>query len=175
MSDWIARATELGADAAQIIPTDQVVVAEWVRLKCQYGCGAYGSRLTCPPHSPPPEGTRRVLRHYRQALLLRMERPGGGWKEETRQRRQMSEVVAALERELFLAGYYRAWGMGAGPCRLCKECDPSSPCRFPHQARPSMEACGIDVYTTVRQAGWEIEVVQMLEAPFRLFGLVLME
>jgi predicted metal-binding protein len=116
-----------------------------------------------------------VLRHYQQALLLRIERPGGGWKEETRQRRQMSEVVADLERELFLAGYYRAWGMGAGPCRLCEECDPSGPCRLPHQARPSMEACGIDVYTTVRQAGWEIEVVRTPEAPFRLFGLVLIE
>jgi predicted metal-binding protein len=175
MNDWVRRALELGADAAQIIPAHQVVVADWVRLKCQYGCGAYGSRLTCPPHSPPPEVTRRVLRHYQQALLLRMERAGGGWKAETRQRRQMSEVVAALERELFLAGHHRAWGMGAGPCRLCKECDPSEPCRFPSQARPSMEACGIDVYTTVRQAGWEIEVVQTKESPFRLFGLVLME
>jgi predicted metal-binding protein len=149
MNDWITRTVELGADAAQIIPTDQVMVADWVRLKCQYGCG--------------------------QAFLLRMERAGGGWKEETRQRRQMSEVVADLERELFLAGYHRAWGMGSGPCSLCAECDLSGPCRFPHQARPSMEACGIDVYTTVRQAGWEIEVVQALEAPFRLFGLVLME
>jgi predicted metal-binding protein len=99
---------ELDADAAQIIPTDQVVVADWVRLKCQYGCGAYGSCLTCPPYSPPPEVTRRVLSHYRQGLLLRMERAGGGWKEETQQRRQMSEVVAALERELFLAG---GWGL----------------------------------------------------------------
>jgi predicted metal-binding protein len=175
VSDWVARALELGADAAQIIPTDQVVVADWVRLKCQYGCGAYGSCLTCPPYSPPPEVTRRVLSHYRQGVLLRMERAGGGWKEETRQRRQMSEVVADLERELFLADHYRVWGMGAGACRLCKECDPSSPCRFPHQARPSMEACGIDVYTTVRQAGWEIEVVETMESPFRLFGLVLME
>jgi len=175
MNDWIARALELGADAAQIIPADQVVVADWVRLKCQYGCGGYGARLTCPPHSPPPEVTRRVLSHYRQAVLLRMERAGVGWKAETRQRRQMSEVVAALERELFLAGRYRAWGMGSGPCSLCKECDPSGPCRFPEQARPSMEACGIDVYATVGQAGWEIEVVQTKESPFRLFGLVLIE
>jgi len=38
-----------------------------------------------------------------------------------------------------------------------------------------MEGCGVDVYTTVRQAGWEIEVVQTPEAPFRLFALVLME
>ena len=40
MNDWITRAVELGADAAQMIPTDQVMVADWVRLKCQYGCGA---------------------------------------------------------------------------------------------------------------------------------------
>lgn len=173
MNDWIARAVELGAGAAQIIRPDQVVVAEWVRLKCQYGCGGYGMCLTCPPHSPTPEVTRQMLRHYRQALLLRVE--GTGWEEEDRQCRRLNEVVAALERELFLAGYHQAWGMGAGPCTFCETCNLSGPCRFPHQARPSMESCGIDVYTTVRQAGWEIEVVQTPEAPFRLFGLVLIE
>jgi len=46
---------------------------------------------------------------------------------------------------------------------------------FAHQARSSLEACGIDVYTTVRQVGWEIEAVQTPQAPFRLFGLVWME
>jgi len=80
MSDWVARAMELGADAAQLIHPDQIVVADWVRLKCQYGCGGYGMCLTCPPHSPTPEVTRQVLRHYRQALLLRVE--GTGWEEE---------------------------------------------------------------------------------------------
>ena len=173
MSDWVARAVDLGADAAQVIRPDQVVVAEWVRLKCQYGCGGYGMCLTCPPYSPTPEVTRQVLRHYRQALLLRVE--GTGWEEEDQQCRRLNEVVAALERELFLAGHHRAWGMGAGPCAFCETCNLAGPCRFPRQARPSMESCGIDVYTTVRQAGWEIEVVQTPEAPFRLFALVLME
>jgi predicted metal-binding protein len=164
---------ELGADAAQVIRPDQVVVADWVRLKCQYGCGGYGMCLTCPPHSPTPEVTRQVLRHYRQALLLRVE--GKGWEEEDQQCRLLQEAVAALERELFLAGYHRAWGMGAGPCAFCETCNLAGPCRFPRQARSSMESCGIDVYTTVRQAGWEIEVVQTPESPFRLFALVLME
>jgi len=173
MKDWVARALSLGADAAQIISSDQVVVAEWVRLKCQYGCGGYGERLTCPPHSPTPEMTRQILRHYREALLLRVEGAGGEDEEELK-RRRLDEAVVALERELFLAGYHRAWGLGAGPCLFCTECDPSGSCRFPHLARPSMEACGIDVYSTVRQAAWEIEVVQTLESPFRLFGLVLM-
>lgn len=174
MSDWVARALELGADAAQIVHPDQVVVAEWVRLKCQYGCGEYGARLTCPPYSPPPEVTRQILRHYREALLLRLGGVCGG-KEEDRQRRRLGEMVAALERELFLAGHHRAWGMGAGPCSFCEACNLEGPCRFLRQARPSMEGCGIDVYTTVRQAGWQIEVVQTLKSPFRLFSMVLIE
>ena len=135
MSDWVARAVELGAD---------------------------------------PEVTLQMLRHYRQALLLRVEGAVGG-EEEDRQRHRLGEVVAALERELFLAGYHRAWGMGAGPCSFCGACNLEGPCRFPRQARPSMEGCGIDVYTTVRQAVWEIEVVKTLQSPFRLFSLVLME
>ena len=49
--------------------------------------------------------------------------------------------------------------------------DLAGPFRFLHQAWLSMEACGIDVYATVCQIGWEIEVVQTPEAPFRLFGL----
>jgi hypothetical protein len=65
----------------------------------------------------------------------------------------------------------------------CEERDFSSPmgynmaglCRFPLQARSSMEACGIDVYTIVRQIGWEIEAVQTPEAPFRLSGLACMK
>ncbi len=175
MNNWIARAVELGADAAQMIRPDQVVVAEWVRLKCQYGCGGYGECLTCPPHSPSSEVTRQMLAHYRQALLLCVEVPGGTWKEEEQQRRRLAEAVAALERELFLAGYHRAWGMSAGPCPFCETCNLPGPCHFPRLARPSMEACGIDVYSTVRHAGWEIKVVQTLEAPCRLFGLVLVE
>jgi len=172
MKGWAARALELGADAAQVIHPGQIVVADWVRLKCQYGCGAYGTRLTCPPYSPLPPVTRQVLRHYEQALLLRVEGTG---QEEDRQRHRLSKLVSEVERELFLTGHHRAWGMGAGPCPLCESCNLTSTCRFPHQARPSMEGCGIDVYATVRQAGWKIEPVQTPESPFRLFALVLME
>jgi predicted metal-binding protein len=28
-------------------------------------------------------------------------------------------------------------------------------CRFPYQARPSMEAIGIDVFDLIKKAGWE--------------------
>jgi len=175
MNKWTERVIELGADATQVIPPNQVVVAEWVRLKCQYGCGEYGTCLTCPPFSPPPEVTRRLLNHYQKGLLLRVDGINGGVDEEKRLRLKLNEAVVTLERELFLAGYHGVWGMSAGPCPLCESCDVANPCVLPSRARPSMEACGIDVYRTVRQIGWEIEVIQTLESPCRLFGLVLIE
>ncbi len=173
METWVNRALELGVDAACPISVEQVVVGDWVRLKCQFGCGGYGQCLTCPPHSPAPETTRRMLRDYRRGLLLRVEGRGEG--EEEAAARRLQEAVAALEREMFLSGHYRAWGMAAGPCLFCETCNLAGPCRFPHLARPSMEACGVDVYATVRSAGWEIEVVRATDARFRLFGLVLIE
>ncbi len=37
-STYIKRAKMLGASAAKVIPAKSVVAAEWVRLKCQFGC-----------------------------------------------------------------------------------------------------------------------------------------
>ena len=38
------------------------------------------------------------------------------------------DVVTTLGREIFLSGYYKAFGLSAGHCRLCEEC-PLSECR----------------------------------------------
>ena len=173
MNDWVARARELGVDDAKIIQASQVVVADWVRLKCQYGCSGYGECLTCPPYSPTGETTRRLLTFYSKALLVRFD-GSRGEDEHDRFHRRLAGIIAELEREIFLEGDYRTWAMSSGPCTLCESCNVKKPCRFPEQARPSMEACGIDVFSTARNAGWKIEVVQSLTSCFRLFGLILM-
>jgi hypothetical protein len=43
------------------------------------------------------------------------------------------------------------------------------------KARPSMEACGIDVYETSRNAGFRIEPVREKSDYVKYFGLLLME
>ena len=161
---WIEAARRLGAAEAKALAPETVVTAPWVRLKCQYGCAGYGRRLTCPPHSPTPEETRRLLDCYSSALLLHS--PGqGDW-------RAIDDVVAELEREVFLAGHYKAFGFGCGPCHLCEECTLTS-CAHPSRARPSMEAAGIDVYATARANGFPIEVVTDHDCPQNYYGLVL--
>ena len=104
-----------------------------------------------------------MLDCYKRAVLF--ESPPG----------QAKKLAATLERELFLAGFYKAFGMGAGPCRLCDECSFDEGCTHPRQARPSMEACGIDVFATARKHGFEIDVVRTRKDPQHYFGLVLVD
>ena len=157
-----ASARNMGAVDARVIDPASVATATWVRLKCQYGCNGYGRRLTCPPYSPDPATTRTMLSEYSHAILVHAR---GGT--------DVKEVVVALEREAFLAGYYKAFAMGAGPCRLCPECDVTSPCVNNDRARPCMEASGIDVFQTARTNGFEIDVLTSRECTGNHYGLVL--
>jgi predicted metal-binding protein len=161
--DLVLRACELGASEAKIIDARSIVVAAWVRMKCQFGCGGYNKGLCCPPHSPTPEQTRAVIDCYTRALLIHCQgevRP--------------SPLISQLERAFFLGGYYKALGLGEGPCRLCKTCNLAR-CEHPSEARPSMEACGIDVFATVRANGFPIRVVQNRQDERNFYGLVLFE
>lgn len=159
---YLKRAKELGASEAKIIPADRVYTAGWVRLKCQYGCGGWGERLTCPPNSPGPEETAKLLKAYNRAVLIHGD-----------DHADIREIVAALEREIFLDGFHMAFGLGAGPCELCDKCGRS--CRHPEQARPAMEACGIDVFKTARSNGFPIKVVRTYGSKGNYYGLVLVD
>ncbi|MFH1009774.1 MAG: DUF2284 domain-containing protein, partial [bacterium] len=114
MNDWVARARELGVDDAIIVPTAKIAVGDWVRLKCQYGCSGYGESLTCPPYSPTPETTRRLLTFYSKGLLVRFD-GSRGEDEHERLHRRLVGIIAELEREIFLEGDWRTWAMSSGP------------------------------------------------------------
>lgn len=160
---YIKKAEDLGMKDAKIIPAKSIVTAEWVRMKCQFGCDEYGHRLTCPPYSPTPEQTRKVLANYKYALLIH----GDEYTD------NIGKIVFTLEREIFLDGYYKALGMSAGPCELCAKCPKF--CKYPYEARPSMEACGIDVFSIVRVHGFPIEVLKTRTCKGNYYGVILIE
>jgi predicted metal-binding protein len=162
---FVRRACVLGASDARVVSPKEVFTAEWVRLKCQFGCGGFGEHLTCPPFAPTPGVMRRVLDEYEVGVLVHSG--SSEW-------RELSPLIASLEREAFLAGYYKALGLGSGPCDLCASCDVKGGCQHPEVARPSMEACGIDVYRTARAAGFEIEVVRDYSCRQNYFALLLL-
>jgi predicted metal-binding protein len=154
-----------GVLKAKIIHPGRVQTAAWVRLKCQFGCDGYGRCLVCPPYTPTPETMRRVLDGYTRAVLLHCDKDI-----------DVKAMVAELEREIFLRGAWKAFGLGAGPCYFCKTCPVTDQtCRYPEQARPSMEACGIDVFSTVKQFGLPIEVVKTRRQCPNYYALILVD
>ena len=65
-----------------------------------------------------------------------------------------------LERTAFKLGYRYAAAFSGGECVLCDECvgqASGEQCRHPFEARPSMEAVGIDVVATAEAAGLSVE------------------
>ena len=171
-----ARALALGASDAIVLAPEQVVTAEWVRMKCLYGGCTSGRCLTCPPHSPTPAQTRALLDEYRTILLLRLDVPpaqAGEWPEWSRRK---ARIALDLERELFLGGCFKAFALAGGrPCARAEACGRPQECDFRESLRPGPAGCGINVFTTSRNAGWPLAVVRGTADPYHLFALVLVE
>lgn len=103
MMDYLRqRALELGADKAKIIDTETVVVGEWVRWKCLYGCPLYARDPFHPPVAPEAESTKKVLKEYTKAILL--NGPNG---------QTLTEAAVKLEGEAYHRGYYKAFALTA--------------------------------------------------------------
>jgi len=160
------RAVKLGARESKVIEVKTIKTAAWVRYKCQFGCSGFGESLTCPPYSPTPNETRKILNSFKKAILIHCQ---------SGSHVDISKIVIQIEKEAFLAGYYKALGMGAGPCRLCRECNLKGECRNREEARPSMESCGIDVFSTVRNNGLTIETLYSAKCKADYFGIVLIK
>ncbi|MDA8124254.1 MAG: DUF2284 domain-containing protein [Deltaproteobacteria bacterium] len=164
-----------GATTVKVISPISVVTAPWVRWKCQFGCGGYGHNYCCPPDTPTPEETRRVLDGYGRALLCHIET--AATPDRRRLLKRFRQGLIALEGELFKDGYYKAFAFLAGPCNSCEACgkERGEPCADRFRARPSMEACGIDVYQTVRNNGLSIEPLKSKQEPRNTFCLLLVD
>lgn len=166
----VTMALEKDVDDAVLVHPSKVFTAPWVRWKCQFGCAGYGGSLCCPPRSPTPEQTRAVLDSYTCAMLLHRRLKKG-----SNRREQFNDVLVELERTIFLDGFYKAFSLGGGPCTHCDNCNTSGSCLHPDKARPSMEACGIDVFATAREQGLPIAVVRNRGEERNIYGLVLIE
>jgi predicted metal-binding protein len=190
----IEKAKELGADAAAVIPADQVVVDERVRLKCAVPvCEGYGHYLHCPPNTLSVAEFRETLARYRSALVVQVVSANSSLDLDDEglankkcseleelyhgdANRMLGNVVTRVEAEAFKAGFPYATGFAGGLCLLCPTCvgvASGKPCRHPYEARPSMEAVGIDVFRTAENAG--LPMALSSNQPVRWTGLILLD
>jgi len=172
---YCSQSVERGATHAKQIHPSTVITAPWVRMKCQFGCINFNKSYCCPPDSPTPDLTRAIIDSYYRAVLFHIEAPKT--KDRTNRYRKFLKTLRDLEGEMFKDGYYKALVFLCGPCNLCKECEKQkgNPCTFGSIARPSMEACGIDVYQTARNNGFFIEPLRERNETHNSYGLMLVD
>ncbi|MCH8207894.1 MAG: DUF2284 domain-containing protein [Nitrospinae bacterium] len=140
----IDEAHNLGCVKAKVIHTKNVELGNWVKLQCQYGCSYFGKRFTCPPHSPTVDEMSEILLDYQKALVVQAE-----------DSQQIHELILKLEDSLRKKGFYKAFGIVALPCNLCEVCTIDTFCKYPEKARPTFQACGIDVPRIVNHLEWD--------------------
>lgn len=172
VNDEVAKLITLvrsqGGDAVKISPSS-VVTAEWVRMKCYFGCKGFGRRFSCPPYSPTPETTAKILTEFSTALLIKyvgdIGKPDVKRYVSHETTRYVQQMMQTLEQTAFDDGYYKVLTYTGHQCGWCASCAAKktnakeTDCLFRHKMRPSMEAAGIDVFATCKNAGWDLEVL----------------
>jgi predicted metal-binding protein len=165
---------EHGYDDFRWLTGADLAVRQWVRFKCMFGCPTYGKKAACPPAVPSVAECREFLSEYRHVAALHVPGRFERVMEREAWSREASLQLVKLERAVFLAGYPQVFALFMDQCRLCDECPGErSACRHPESARPSAEALGVDVFGTLRKAGYELQVLTETSQEMNRFAFLL--
>jgi predicted metal-binding protein len=158
------KGVELGAFATRLIETDQIVFDPRSFLKCRFGCKRFGKYWTCPPHlGISRELFMEAFSRFRWGLVIQTADPRVG-----------QEVALAVEKEAMLS-YGCMYAMALVLCVKCDECAFPDPCKFPHLARPSMDAYGMDIGKTIAPLGFKVEFDSQGKLLPAWYGMVLLD
>lgn len=152
-----------------------IKTAAWVRIKCMYGCPGYGNSA-CPPNVPSVEECRTFFDEYTHAVVLRFNFAAEKDHYPQEYSEKINKKLLELEREIFKQGYFKAFVLKQSCCELCKDCAGTREgCKNAAAARPSPEAFAIDVFDTVRNIGFPIEVVSEAKQFINRYAFLLVE
>ena len=163
--ELVQRALELGATQAIAFDMKDVAFDSRTILKCLYGCP--GGLAYCPTNYSEASNTvlfQQLIQKYQWGVLVQTEDLEKG-----------QDLTIALESKAFLAGY--TFALAATECASCESCaaEQGNSCVNRRNLRPPLYFLGIDVYKTVRNLGWTLEVVQKKGDPAKNITAVFVE
>jgi predicted metal-binding protein len=90
--------------------------------------------------------------------------------------REVNQGLVKLETAVFLSGYDKAFMLVMDSCSLCADCPGTRvECKSPELARPTPESMAVDVYATVKQYGYPIEVLTDSGQRMNRYALLMIE
>jgi len=158
------------------IEPKEIVVAQWVRMKCTFGCGEYGNNATCPPNVPSVPECRRFFDEYSVAAVFRFQKAVDKPEDRHAWSKKVNQGLLKLERVVFCSGYQKAFMLFMDSCSFCVDCSGTrEECKMPRQARPSPESMAMDVFSTVRKIGYPIGVLSDYTQAMNRYAFLLIE
>jgi predicted metal-binding protein len=104
------------------IDPKKIVISQWVRLKCMYGCGEYGRTASCPPNVPTVPECERFFSEYKTAVVFHFAKKLPEPEDRHAWTRKLNLALLKLEKEVFLSGREKAFLLFLDSCALCAEC-----------------------------------------------------
>jgi predicted metal-binding protein len=167
---------ERGFSDFKWIEAKDIVVSQWVRFRCVFGCQAYGKKGTCPPNVPSIDECRQMISEYGQAAVFHFEKKLKDPDDRKPWGKGIVSKLLELEREVFLSGYHKTFLISHESCGFCETCGVDrTKCKNPKGARPGADAMGIDVYATVRSIGYPIQVLKNYDEAMNRYAFLLIE
>ena len=138
-------ALEAGFDYAEDLDINTLKPLQDIMDTCATNkCGAFGKNWGCPPHGTLEENEAK-LKSYKNGIIIQVV---GRAKDDmdfefyteagVRFRECLSKLYAQLKPEL-----PGCIALGAGGCKVCKECARPEPCRLPEKRIEALEGYGI--------------------------------
>ena len=158
------------------IDAQKIVVSHWVRMKCMFGCEEYGKNACCPPSTPSVDECKNIFGEYTECAVFHFQKNV----EKPEDRHEWTKVINTkllkMEREVFLAGNPKSFLLFMDSCNLCETCgEERIKCKNKRAARPSPEAMAIDVFSTVKQLDYPIEVLRDYSTSMNRYAFLLVE
>jgi len=168
--------SENGYEDFRWISGNDVVIAQWPRFKCMYGCPSYGNKGTCPPSVPSVDECRQFFNEYKQIAVIRLTKKLDAPEDRKKWSKKTNFDLLNLEKATFLAGYPKAFLLFMDECRVCEECSGvRDECKHPQLARPCPEALGVDVFSTVKKLGFPIQVLKNYNEEMNRYSFLMVE
>lgn len=158
------------------IDPKKIVVSQWVRMKCMFGCREYGVRACCPPNVPTVSECERFFRDYNKAVIFHFEKKVDNPEDRYEWTKGINTKLLDLERDVFIRGYPKAFLLFMDTCYFCKDCPGiRTQCLNKKYARPAPEALAVDVFSTVKQIGYPIEVLSDYSKKMNRYAFLMAE
>ncbi|MGY5877181.1 MAG: DUF2284 domain-containing protein, partial [Candidatus Thorarchaeota archaeon] len=104
------------------IKPNEIVVVNWVRMKCMYSCPNYGKGACCPPNVPSVKECGELIDEYSDIVVIHFELKVTNPETRHEEMKEFDLKMLEIEREVFLSGLVKAFLLAADNCLLCGDC-----------------------------------------------------